>query len=177
VIFSPTDVDGVYVIDVEPHVDERGVFSRVFDEDTFRELGLATQFPQCSVSFNPAKGTLRGMHFQRDEHAEAKLIRCTQGAIYDVAIDLRPCSPTFHRWTATELTAQNHRLFYIPEGCAHGFLSLEPNSEVFYQISAPYCADASAGVRWNDSAFGVKWPSEPVVISPRDAAYADVQAA
>jgi dTDP-4-dehydrorhamnose 3,5-epimerase len=175
-IFQPTDLEGVYVIEVQPYVDERGMFARVFDEEAFCERGLKTQWPQCSVSFNPTKGTLRGMHFQRGEHAETKLIRCTQGAIYDVAIDLRPDSPTFHRWTAVELSAQSHRLFYIPEGCAHGFLSLQANSEVYYQISTPYCAEASAGVRWDDPAFGVRWPSQPVVMSPRDAAYEAVRA-
>ena len=175
-IFTPTGVEGAYAIDVEPYVDERGMFSRVFDEEAFCQRGLETQWPQCSVSFNPIKGTLRGMHFQRGEHAETKLIRCTQGAIYDVAIDLRPDSPTFHHWTAVELSAQNHRLFYIPAGCAHGFLSLQANSEVFYQISAPYCTEASDGVRWNDPAFGINWPSQPVVMSPRDAAYEAVTA-
>jgi len=170
-IFTPTDVDGVYAIEVEPYVDERGMFSRVFDEQAFCERGLETQWPQCSISFNPIKGTLRGMHFQRGKHAETKLIRCTRGAIYDVAIDLRPDSPTFHRWTAVELSAQNHRLFYIPEGCAHGFLSLEPDSEVYYQISAAYSAEASAGVRWDDPVFGVKWPFAPALMSPKDAAY------
>ena len=175
-IFTTTDVDGVYVVETEPYVDERGVFARVFDEDTFHEMGLSTRFPQCSVSYNPIRGTMRGMHFQRGEHAEAKLIRCTRGAIYDVAIDLRPESPTFHRWAAAELTAVNHRQLYVPEGCAHGFLTLETDTEVYYQISAPYVAEASAGVRWDDPAFGVKWPSAPVVMSPKDAAYEALRA-
>jgi dTDP-4-dehydrorhamnose 3,5-epimerase len=175
-IFTATDVEGAYVIDPEPFVDDRGLFARVFDEDTFRELGLSTRFPQCSVSYNPVKGTMRGMHFQRGEHAEAKLIRCTRGAIYDVAIDLRPGSPTLHRWAAAELTAENHRQFYVPEGCAHGFLTLEPDSEVYYQISAAYSPEASAGVRWDDPAFGVTWPFAPVVMSPKDAAYEALRA-
>jgi dTDP-4-dehydrorhamnose 3,5-epimerase len=175
-IFNPTAVEGVYLIEPEPYIDERGLFARVFDEEAFRELGLRTAYVQNSVSYNPVKGTLRGMHFQRGEHAEAKLIRCTRGAIYDVAIDLRPGSPTLHRWAAAELTAENHRQFYVPEGCAHGFLTLAPDSEVYYQISAAYCPEASAGVRWDDPAFGVKWPSAPVVMSPKDAAYEALRA-
>jgi dTDP-4-dehydrorhamnose 3,5-epimerase len=175
-IFTPTNVDGVYAIEVEPYVDERGMFSRVFDEQAFCERGLETQWPQCSISFNPIKGTLRGMHFQRGEYAEVKLIRCTQGAVYDVAIDLRPDSTSFRRWVAAELTAANHRQLYVPKGCAHGFLTLEPNSEVYYQIFQPYAPDASAGVRWNDPAFGVKWPAQPALISRRDAAYPDFAA-
>jgi dTDP-4-dehydrorhamnose 3,5-epimerase len=170
-IFTQTDVDGAYVIEPEPFVDERGLFARVYDADIFRNLGIDATALQCSVSFNPVKGTLRGMHFQRGEHAEGKLIRCTRGAIYDVAVDLRPGSPTLHRWAAAELTAENHRQLFVPEGCAHGFLTLASDSEVYYQISKPYVAESSAGVRWNDPAFGVCWPREPVVISPRDAAY------
>jgi dTDP-4-dehydrorhamnose 3,5-epimerase len=172
-ICNPTDVEGVFVIEAEPCVDERGMFARVFDDVAFRDLGLEVSAMQFSVSFNPAKGTLRGMHCQSGDDAEVKLIRCTQGAVYDVAIDLRPESPSFRRWVAAELTAANHRQLYVPKGCAHGFLTLEPNTEVYYQIFQPYVPASSVGVRWNDPAFSVKWPSEPALMSPRDAGYAD----
>src|SRR4051812_25544030 len=144
-ICTPTDVAGVYLIDTEPFVDERGMFARVFDDVVFQGLGLETTAMQFSVSFNPTKGTLRGMHFQSGEHAEIKVIRCTQGAIYDVAIDLRPESPSYRRWVAAELSAANHRQLYIPKGCAHGFLTLESTCEVYYQIFQPYVPDASVG--------------------------------
>jgi dTDP-4-dehydrorhamnose 3,5-epimerase len=172
-ICTPTEVEGVYVIDTEPFVDERGMFARVFDDQVFRDLGLETTAMQFSVSYNPTKGTLRGMHYQDGEHAEVKVIRCTQGAVYDVAVDLRPESPSFRRWVAADLSAANYRQLYVPKGCAHGFLTLEPNSEVYYQIFHPYVPEASVGVRWNDPAFGVQWPAEPALMSPRDAAYPD----
>jgi dTDP-4-dehydrorhamnose 3,5-epimerase len=172
-IFTPTELSGVFVIEPERRDDERGFFARTFCEEEFREHGIAMRVAQSSLSFNLAARTLRGMHYQVEPYAEAKLVRCTMGAIYDVVIDLRPSSPTLCRWVAAELTAENRRMLYIPEGCAHGFLTLTENSEVCYQISKSYHPEASAGVRWNDPAFGVAWPAEPSVISERDARYPD----
>ena len=126
---------------------------------------------QCSISFNSRKGTLRGMHFQAPPHTEAKLVRCTRGAIYDVVLDLRPSSQTYKDWVAITLTAENHSMAYVPEGCAHGFLTLSDEAEVFYQMSQFYEPEASHGVRWNDPAFGIIWPEKVEVISQRDAAY------
>ncbi len=172
-IFSGTVLDGVVEIEVEQRLDERGLFARTWCREEFRRAGLRAEIVQCSLSFNRRRGTLRGLHYQTAPHAEAKLVRCTRGAVYDVALDLRPESPTFRRWTATELTAENRRALYIPEGCAHGFLTLEDNTEVFYQMSESYHPEAARGVRWNDPAFGIVWPAEVTVISERDRCYPD----
>jgi dTDP-4-dehydrorhamnose 3,5-epimerase len=172
-IFTETQVAGVYVVEPERHADARGFFARTYDADELRAHGLNSDISQCSVSFNAAKHTLRGLHYQRPPHAEAKLVRCTMGAIYDVAVDLRPSSPSYCRWVAAELTAENRRMLYVPEGCAHGFLTLTDRSEVFYHISAPFHPAAGAGVRWDDPAFGIAWPHQPAVLSERDACYPD----
>lgn len=172
-LFKGTLVEGVVEIAVEYQVDERGLFGRTWCRKEFGEAGLRPDVVQCSISFNYRRGTLRGLHYQAAPHAEAKLVRCTRGAMYDVAVDLRPDSPTFCRWTAAELTAENRRALYIPEGCAHGFLTLEDNTEVFYQMSEFYHPEAARGVRWNDPAFGIVWPAEVTVISERDRSYPD----
>lgn len=163
------------IIEPDLHADERGAFARTYCADEIRAHGLDARVAQCSTSFNRRAGTLRGLHYQRPPHAEVKLVRCTMGAIFDVAVDLRPESPTYCRWVGVELTAENRRALYVPEGCAHGFLTLVDGSEVFYQISSPYVAQAGTGVRWNDPAFGVQWPSTPIVMAERDADYPDYQ--
>ena len=170
-LFEPTDIPGCVVVRPERHADDRGHFARTWDGEAFAAHGLSPAVAQCSVSFNAARGTLRGMHYQAAPHAEAKLVRCTRGALYDVCLDLRPDSPTFRRWTATTLTADNGAALYVPEGCAHGFLTLADDTEAFYTISAPYVPDAGRGVRYDDPAFGIAWPEPVRVIHPRDAAY------
>ena len=172
-IFNDTPLPGVFLIEPERLQDERGFFARTFCAETFAAQGLVGQLVQCSISSNPAYGTLRGMHFQRQPYCETRLVRCTMGAIFDVVIDLRPQSPTYCEWTAAELTADNRLAMYIPEGCAHGFLTLAENSEVFYQMSEFYHAEVAAGVRWNDPAFAIKWQFQPDIMSSRDAAYPD----
>ncbi len=170
--FIETKIAGVFVIEPERHEDERGFFARTHCEREFREHGLAGRFVQCSVSYNRLKGTLRGMHFQAPPAAEAKLVRCTAGAIFDVALDLRASSPTFTQWAGVELTAENRRLVYVPEGCAHGFQTLAHDAEVFYQISALYDRELARGVRWDDPAFAIAWPAEPQrLISKGDSSF------
>jgi dTDP-4-dehydrorhamnose 3,5-epimerase len=169
--FSQTKVNGAYEIEIEPVEDERGFFARTWCEEEFRRQGLNPRLVQCSISFNPKKSTLRGMHYQLAPHAESKLVRCTQGSIYDVILDLRPNSTTFCHWTAVVLTAATRNMAYIPEGCAHGFLTLEHNCEVFYQMSESYHADSARGVRWSDPAFQIQWPAPVQVISDRDRTY------
>src|SRR5262249_35742535 len=151
--------------------DERGFFARTWCQRDFENEGLNSRVVQCSVSFSPRCGTLRGMHFQAAPHEEVKLVRCTKGAIYDVIVDLREGSATPLAWDAFELTAENHRALYIPKGVAHGFLTLEDNCEVYYQMSAFFDAPSARGVRWNDPAFGIQWPAQMTVISDRDASY------
>lgn len=173
-IFRETPIPGAFVVEPERIEDERGFFARTWCEREFREHGLDPRLAQCSVSFNRRAGTLRGMHYQAAPHGEAKLVRCTMGAIYDVVVDLRPDSPAFRRWTAVELSARNRRMLYIPQGLAHGFQTLEPDTEVFYQISEFYHPESARGVRWNDPAFGIEWPEAAErVLSDRDAGYPD----
>ena len=157
----------------EPRADARGFFLRTFCAGEFAAAGLDPAVAQCSLSFNSRRGTLRGMHYQAAPHAEAKLIRCVRGGIYDVIIDLRPASVTFRRHFAVELTCDNRRALYVPRGCAHGFQTLEDDTEVWYQMSVPHVPEASRGVRWDDPAFGITWPIASPVLHPRDAAYPD----
>jgi dTDP-4-dehydrorhamnose 3,5-epimerase len=171
--FVETKLSGVYQIDIEPHCDERGFFARTWCHKEFEEHGLSGKTAQCSTSFNSQKGTLRGIHFQAEPHPETKLVRCTRGKIFDVAVDLRPDSPTFGQWTGVVLSAENRKMLYIPAGCGHGLLTLEDRSEVFYMISEDYYPALSKGVRWNDPAFAIEWPERPVVISDRDNTYPD----
>jgi dTDP-4-dehydrorhamnose 3,5-epimerase len=169
--FHETKLPGVFEIHLESASDERGFFARTWCQEEFKAHELNSRLVQCSVSFNRRKGTLRGIHFQAKPYAETKLIRCTRGAIYDVVLDLRPESPKFKDWIALDLTAENRNMVYVPEGCAHGFLTLEDESEVFYQMSAFYNAESSCGVRWDDPAFQIIWPSKVEVISERDRTY------
>ena len=166
--FSPTKLPGVWIVDMEKRKDERGFFARSWCQQEFEGHGLNPNLVQCSVSFNHKKGTLRGMHYQIAPHEEAKLVRCTRGAIYDVAVDLRPASPTRKQWLAVELTADNGRALYIPEGFAHGFQTLADNSEVFYQMSKFYHPESARGVRWNDSQLTILWPVARKIISQHD---------
>lgn len=176
-LFEKTNVEGAVVIAPELHRDERGFFARTWCTNEFRDHGLNPKLVQCSLSFNPKKGTLRGMHYQAEPTPETKLVRCTRGALYDVVLDLRRNSATYLKWAAIELTAENHRGLYIPEGCAHGFVTMESDTEAFYQMSEFYYADGARGVRWNDPAFGIIWPLDVEVISDRDRTYPDFESA
>jgi dTDP-4-dehydrorhamnose 3,5-epimerase len=173
VIFTETRLAGAYVIDPEPHADERGLFARTFCAKEFAQHGLSTIPVQCNISQNRYKGTLRGMHWQAPPHEEAKLIRCTRGAIHDVLVDLRPGSPTLGEHLGIDLTADNRRMLYVPEGFAHGFLTLEDGTEVFYQMSAFYEPAAARGLRHDDPALGIRWPAEVTVVSERDRSWPD----
>jgi dTDP-4-dehydrorhamnose 3,5-epimerase len=173
VIFTETHVKGAFLMDLEPRQDERGFFARTWCERECGERGMNLHVAQCNVSFNKKVGTLRGLHYQAAPFEEAKLVRCTHGSIYDVIVDLRPASPSFKRHLAVVLSAGNRRALYVPEGCAHGFQTLEDDTEVFYQMSAPYSADHAQGVRWNDPAFGIEWPAAERIMADRDRAYSD----
>jgi len=170
-IFRETKLPGAFAIDLEPKTDERGFFVRTWCQHEFAAHGLNTKLAQCSVSFNTRKGTLRGMHYQLAPHAESKLVRCTRGAIYDVIVDLRPQSPKFKDSFGIVLTAEKRDMLYVPEGCAHGFLTLEEGTEVFYQISEFQSPESARGVRFDDPAFGIAWPEKVEVISERDRNY------
>ena len=167
----PTPLSGAFIVDLERQQDERGFFARSFCSGELAANGLASAFSQCSVSFNAAKGTLRGLHFQISPHDEEKLVRCTAGRIFDVIVDIREDSVSYRRWYGSELTADNRRALYIPKGFAHGFLTLTHAAEVFYMMSVPFAPGFGRGLRWNDPALGIEWPVEPAVISARDAAY------
>jgi dTDP-4-dehydrorhamnose 3,5-epimerase len=171
--FTPTEIPGVLIVDIEPHEDARGAFARLHCPDEFAAAGHPFTPVQTSLSRNPHAGTLRGLHYQAAPHAEAKLVRAVRGQIFDVAVDLRRGSPTEGRWTSAELSADNARALLIPDGVAHGFLTLEPDTDVLYQISPAFQPGHDAGVRWDDPAFGIAWPGAPALISPRDAAYPD----
>jgi dTDP-4-dehydrorhamnose 3,5-epimerase len=175
--FIETGLAGAYVVDVEPVVDERGLFARSWCTREFEAHGLNPRLVQCSVSLNHRAGTLRGMHYQVAPHQEAKLVRCTQGALYDVIVDLRPESRTYLAHFGTELTASNHRALYVPEGFAHGYLTLADESEVFYQMSEFYAPSAARGVRWNDPAIAINWPAPVVIMSDRDKNFPDFEPA
>ena len=174
-IFRETKLKGAFIVELERLEDERGFFARTWCQREFEAHGLNPRLVQCNVSFNKEKGTLRGMHYQTAPHAEAKLVRCTRGAIYDVSIDLRPGSPTFKQWLAVELTADNHRMLYMPEGFAYGFQTLEDNTEISYQMSEFYHPECAGGVRWNDPTFGIEWPIANPILSAKDQSYPDFQ--
>ena len=171
--FTETRIAGAWIVDITAIRDDRGFFAMTWLPAEFRERGLEAALAQCNLAWNDKRGTLRGLHFQRAPHAQAKLVRCTRGAVHDVIVDLRPGSPTFRQWTGVELTEDNRRMLYIPGGLAHGYITMTDDAEVFYQASSPWEPKAEAGVRWNDPAFGIAWPAEPVVISERDATWAD----
>jgi dTDP-4-dehydrorhamnose 3,5-epimerase len=172
--FVRTAIAAAFILEQQRHADERGWFARTWDESELRDRGLDTRIVQCSASFNARRGTLRGLHYQSPPHDEVKIVRCTRGRLYDVAVDLRPDSSTFRVWVGVELTPENGRSLYIPRGCAHGFLTLEDATEVAYQISAEYHPEAARGVRWDDPAFAIAWPESPQVIAARDREYPDV---
>ena len=168
-IFRETGLHGAYLVVPERLEDERGYFARTWCAREFAELGLDANLSQCNTSFNPHQGTLRGLHYQTGDGAEAKLIRCIRGRIFDVIVDLRPASPTYRSWFATELNAENGVMLYAPGGFAHGFQTLEDESEVFYQISAPYRPELGRGIRWDDPVLAIAWPqADKRIISARD---------
>ena len=173
--FTETRLSGAFVIKPEVIEDDRGFFVRTYCSEVFKDHGLCSSIAQCSISFNKHAGTLRGMHYQVPPMAEEKLVRCTMGAVYDVIIDLRPDSDTYREWFSLELSSSNRLMLYVPKGFAHGFLTLEDSTEVFYQISEHYSPDHAKGVRYNDPAFGIKWPLPVVTISDRDREYADFE--
>lgn len=172
--FAETKLSGAFVIEAERLEDERGFFARSWSQREFADHGLNPNLVECDVSYNTRRGTLRGMHLQTSPHSQVKVVRCTMGAIYDVIVDLRSSSPTFKRWFAIELTAENRLMLYVPEGCAHGYQTLKDSSEVFYQMSAYYAPEYSQGVRWNDPAFGIEWPHTVApIMNTRDREYPD----
>jgi dTDP-4-dehydrorhamnose 3,5-epimerase len=170
VIIAETELAGCFLIDIERIEDARGFFARTFSADEFGQHGMSPTVVECSASFNLRRGTLRGLHYQAAPHTETKLVRCTQGRIFDVAVDVRPGSPTLHRWIAVELSSANRRSLYLPEGVAHGFITLEPASEVSYQMSRRYVPGFSRGLRWDDPALAIAWPAidGELTISERD---------
>ena len=167
-IFTSTKIAGVMIVDLKKIGDDRGFFARAFDEVEFEQQGLPTRFVQANISRSVEKGTVRGMHFQKGEHAEDKLVRCTKGKLFDVALDLRPESATFKQWFGVELSEETHRALLIPRGCAHGFMTLEENSEAFYLVSNAYAPESESGVKFNDPAFNIQWPAEMTIISEKD---------
>jgi dTDP-4-dehydrorhamnose 3,5-epimerase len=171
--FRRTGFEGLFVIELERLADSRGFFARSWCAREFADHGLETAVAQCNISYNEKRGTLRGLHFQEKPFEEDKIVRCTKGLIYDVAVDLRSNSPTFRRWFAVELSEENRQAIFIPKGFAHGFQTLVDGSEVLYQMSEFYHPEAQAGVRWNDPAFGIQWPLPEANLSPKDAALPD----
>lgn len=170
-IFTETKLKGAYIIDVKRLEDERGFFGRSFCQREFEAFGLNANVVQANVSHNKKKGTLRGMHIQLPPYGETKLVRCTSGAIYDVIVDLRADSATFQQWIGVELAAESFRMLFVPEGFAHGFLTLEDNTDVTYQVTQYYTPIAERGFRWDDPAFNIQWPSSPTLVSPKDQAH------
>ncbi len=168
-IYTPARIHGAWVMDIEPITDARGFFAMTWLPDELRERGMNPELAQCNLAFNHQRGTLRGMHFQKAPHAQAKIVRATRGALLDVIVDLREDSPTYRQWDAVELTADNRRMLYMPEGIAHGYLTLLDGTEAYYHASAPWAPQSESGVRWNDPAFGIEWPFPPTVISGKDA--------
>jgi dTDP-4-dehydrorhamnose 3,5-epimerase len=175
--FSESHLPGVFVIDLERLEDERGFFARTWDADEFAQHGLSPRLVECSVAYNHRRGTLRGLHYQAAPHGEHKLVRCTRGAVFDVALDLRPQSPTYKQWFSVELSADNRRMIYLPEGVAHGYQTLAHEAELFYQMSQRYEPTAARGVRWDDAAFAIRWPAGERVISARDRSFPDFERA
>lgn len=173
--FTATDIAGVDLITLEKHSDDRGFFARTFCKQELTAHGHDFEIDQANLSFNHHAGTLRGMHYQAAPVGDPKIVRCISGAIYDVVIDLRANSPTYCQWVGAELSATNRNSLVIPAGCAHGFLTLNPDTEVLYLMGAPFVPDLASGVRWNDPAFGIKWPQKPAIINDRDANYPDYE--
>jgi dTDP-4-dehydrorhamnose 3,5-epimerase len=169
----PTALVGVMVVSPAVNSDERGLFARTYDAETFTAAGLPTLWPQCNTSSNRRKGTLRGLHYQAEPRPDPKLVRCTRGRIFDVVVDLRRDSPSFRHWAGVELSEHNREALAIPAGCAHGFLTLQDDCEVFYMMGEVYVPELARGVRWNDPAFAIQWPLEPAIIAERDASWPD----
>lgn len=172
-IFHKTNLKDAYIIELNKLKDERGFFARQYCQNEFRDHGIQISIVQANVSYNKLKGTLRGMHFQTEPHGEAKLVRCTKGGIYDAIIDVRSDSPTFKKWIGVELTEHNHKMLYVPEGFAHGFITLQDDTEVTYQVSEFYTPGAEEGIRWDDPTFNIDWPVEVNVISEKDLNWPD----
>lgn len=170
-IFTPTELEGAFIIDVQKLEDERGFFGRTFCQKEFEEHGLTPFVAQANVSYNKKKGTLRGMHYQAHPYEESKLVRCVRGAIHDVIIDLRKDSPTYKKWIGVDLEEGTYRMLYVPEGFAHGFITMKDHTEVIYQVSQFYTPGSEKGIRWNDPAFNIHWPVTPVVISQKDSSH------
>lgn len=170
----PTVVDGVWIIEPQFNKDDRGLFGRVWDSEEFSANGLTMAFVQCNNSMSWHKGTLRGLHWQKEPFSETKLVRCIQGCIYDVVADVRPHSPTFGKYIGVEITSSNRQWLYVPSGCAHGYLTLEDRSEVLYAVTAPYVNHAEAGIRWNDPHFNIEWPVlDQIILSQKDQSWPD----
>ncbi|MCB2359371.1 dTDP-4-dehydrorhamnose 3,5-epimerase [Clostridium estertheticum] len=174
-IFRETKLNGAYIIEIEPIEDERGFFARSWCKEEFEKYGLNSNLVQCNISFNKKKGILRGMHYQCTPYEEVKSVRCIRGAIYDVIIDLRPESETYKQWTSIELTPENRKMIYVPRGFAHGFQTLEDNTEVFYQMSEFYHGECARGVRWDDENFSIVWPIKEKIISDKDEKYGELK--
>lgn len=172
--FLECNLKGAFLIEIEKHEDERGFFARSWDEKIFHDNGMNTKIAQCSISFNKKKGTVRGIHYQKSPFEEDKIVRCTRGKIFDVIVDLRKDSPTYSRWEGFEISEDNYKMLYIPKGFAHGFQTLEDDTEVFYQISEFFMSDYSSGVRWDDPKIMIKWPSAISVISKKDLSYQSI---
>ena len=175
-IFTEAELSGVFIIEPKPIEDERGFFARTVCTDEFAVQGLPNHWPQQNIAFNHARGTLRGMHYQRESAAEIKLVRATRGAIYDVIIDLRPESKTYKKWLGVTLSEDNHKMLYIPKGFAHGYITLTDRAEIHYLVSHPYVPNSEGGVRYNDPAFGIVWPIEPTLISEKDKSWPNYEA-
>lgn len=169
--FVVTEIPGVMIVELDPHRDERGFFSRTFCEEEFVKAGISMRIVQANISHNPVARTLRGIHFQHSPHEEPKLVHCIRGRLWDVAVDLRPDSPTFGRSVGLELAPEMERLLYIPPGCGHGFITLEDQTDVLYLLGTAFVPGAGRGILWNDPAFSIPWPADPIVISERDASY------
>lgn len=167
--FKESQVAGAFIVDIEPLGDDRGFFSRAWCAREFQQHNLSVELVQANISYNRHKGTLRGLHYQSAPHEESKLVRCTRGSIYDVVVDLRQYSPSYLKWVGVELCAENRRMLYVPQGCAHGFITLEDDTEVFYQVSAFYTPEAEDGARYDDPSFDIEWPVPVSVISEKDA--------
>ncbi len=172
-IFTETTLKGAFIVETQKIEDERGFFARTWCRREFSAAGIDAAFVQCNLSQNRKSGTLRGLHYQADPFGEAKLVSCIRGALYDVIVDLRPRSGTFGQWTSVDLSAGNRRMVFIPEGFAHGFLTLEDDTEVFYQMSQYYMPEYARGIRWDDPALNIRWPREIDIVSDRDGSYPD----
>ena len=169
--FTESRIPGAWIIDVTAIHDHRGLFAMTWLPGEFTKRGLDASLAQCNLAWNDRRGTLRGMHFQQAPHEQVKIVRCTRGALLDVIVDLRPGSPAYRQWQAVELSADNRRMFYVPAGIAHGYITLTDGAEAYYHASTPWVPQAEAGVRWNDPAFAITWPFEPVMISEKDATW------